>query len=88
MNIGQKFVFAAALSAIFTLLSYFRNNAGVCCDLIFEAGWPRPFYGGSGGFVGEVNNTVMVQGLLIDLAFWGIISFVLLKILIAFKKNQ
>jgi len=59
--------------------------AGQCCDLIFLAGWPKPFYGGSGGFIGYTKNRIFVDGLIFDFIFWLIICLILLKIFFLFK---
>lgn len=75
------------LAPILTLLSYYHNNAGECCDLIFEAGWPKAFYGGSGGFLGNTQNTVFWSDLIIDLAFWFTTGFLLsLLVQLLFRK--
>lgn len=70
-----------ALSILLTLVSYFKNNYGACCDQVFGAGWPWPFHGGSGGFIGSTEDKIIFSGLFLDLIFWfGISAGILLAI--------
>ena len=50
-RIALALVAAAVLGALATGASLVVNNRGVCCDIPYFAGFPAPFYGGSGGFV-------------------------------------
>ncbi|QQG43822.1 MAG: hypothetical protein HYW86_02990 [Candidatus Roizmanbacteria bacterium] len=82
----KKFLLAFLITLFFLRLSYFVNNSGQCCDQIFEAGWPFPYYGGSGGIMGNLSNKIIIGGLLFDLLFWFPLSITLVFILTAIKK--
>lgn len=86
MKYGKTIGISASLSILLTIFSYFKNNAGVCCDLIFAAGWPWPFYGGSGGFLGISEDRILPAGLILDLLFWFGISLVMLLLIERRKK--
>jgi hypothetical protein len=61
---------AVVLAALATTASLLVNNRGACCDQIFWAGWPVPFYGGSGGFVAAGQDHVVPLALLLTAVFW------------------
>ena len=61
---------ALVLGALATAASLLVNNRGACCDQIFWAGWPVPFYGGSGGFVAAGQDHVVPLALLLTAVFW------------------
>ena|SRR3989338_1678180 len=82
----RKALLTVFITLILTVFSYFVNNSDACCDQIFQAGWPFPFYGGSGGFVGILEDKLLVGGLILDIAFWFVVTIVLLLIL-THKKN-
>ncbi|QQG44580.1 MAG: hypothetical protein HYW86_01555 [Candidatus Roizmanbacteria bacterium] len=78
---------AIFIALVLTAFSYFVNNNGTCCDQIFQAGWPFPFYGGSGGFMGIQEDKLIVSGLVLDVIFWFVISIILILAL-TYKKNK
>ena len=69
----KKYLSAFIISFVFIGLSYFVNNSGQCCDLVFKSGWPFPYYGGSGGFVGVREDKIIIQGLIYDFVFWYLV---------------
>lgn len=80
MATKKNLVVSLLVTPLLTLASYVVNNANECCDQIFQAGWPRAFYGGSGGFIGETENRIFWSGLAIDLLFWLSLSLLLMFI--------
>lgn len=70
MNRILFLIFTLLFAAVLTFGSFVINNAGKCCDQLFAAGWPIPFYGSSGGITGSLVNTIRYDALLIDYIFW------------------
>ena len=63
-------VAAAAIGALATGASLAVNNAGLCCDMLYFAGFPAPFYGGSGGFVARAADRLWPAALAVSYFWW------------------
>lgn len=84
----QKVLIAFLITFVLVVSSYLVNNNHQCCDQIFQAGWPFPFYGGSGGFVGMSmkENKIILDGLLKNVLFWFVVSYGTLLLPLIYKK--
>jgi hypothetical protein len=80
--------FIVPLSVLITLLTYLINNNGQCCDQISQAGWPFPFYGGGGGFTGELKSHFNLVNFLLDLSFYLVMLFVATIVISRAKKQK
>jgi hypothetical protein len=61
---------AVTLGALGTWASAAVNNQYACCDIPYFAGFPVPFYGGSGGFAGGGVDRLLPGALIRSYLWW------------------
>jgi len=76
------------IALVITLVSLLVNNSSVCCDQIYQAGWPFPFYGGSGGLAGFTRDTLDSVNFIRTFMFWSLVSVLVAFIVFQTRRSR